>query len=189
MFSQDLRIWTIFRAEVAHFKTQHVSYRKTGPEWEILADLGLRLRHKEEAKEAYQKCLDQKFSARAWLKLLEMYSEEGDLSRSLNAIIRLSAHRQRYANVPHFPCELIFTSVPLQVVRGMCGKYHLLLETIYILLNFTCFLSVPLCNRETSLQTCASPRFRENKEHCVEYGHATTYHQRRPFLFELRDNV
>lgn len=88
-------MWTIFRTEVAHFKTQHVSYRKTGPEWEILADLGLRLHHKEEAKEAYQKCLDQKFSARAWMKLLEMYTEEGDLSRSLNAVIRLSAHQQR----------------------------------------------------------------------------------------------
>lgn len=48
---QDLRVWTIFRAEVAHFKTQHVAYRKTGLEWEILGDLGLRLHHKEEAKE------------------------------------------------------------------------------------------------------------------------------------------
>ena len=55
--------------------------------------------YKEEAKEAYQKCLDQKFSARAWSKLLEMYVEEGDLTRSLNAIIRLSAHQQRYVLV------------------------------------------------------------------------------------------
>lgn len=49
---EDLRVWTIFRAEVAHFKTQHVAYRKTGLEWEILGDLGMRLHHKEEAKEA-----------------------------------------------------------------------------------------------------------------------------------------
>jgi Chs5-Arf1p-binding protein BUD7/BCH1 len=55
---EDLRVWTIFRAEVAHFKTQHVAYRKTSYEWEILADLGMRLHHKEEAKEAYQRCLD-----------------------------------------------------------------------------------------------------------------------------------
>lgn len=34
-----------------------VAYRKTGLEWEILGDLGLRLHHKEEAKEAYQRCL------------------------------------------------------------------------------------------------------------------------------------
>jgi len=56
--TQDLRVWTIFRAEVAHFKTQHVAYRKTGLEWEILGDLGSRLYHSEEAKEAYQRCLD-----------------------------------------------------------------------------------------------------------------------------------
>ncbi len=55
---EDLRVWTIFRAEVAHFKTQHVAYRKTSYEWEILADLGMRLHHKEESKEAYQRCLD-----------------------------------------------------------------------------------------------------------------------------------
>jgi len=115
---EDLRIWTIFRAEVAHFKTQHVSYRKTGPEWEILADLGLRLRHKEEAKEAYQKCLDQKFSARAWLKLLEMYSDEGDLSRSLNAIIRLSAHQQRWYAESAYPSAIAKHLFKLAQVHG-----------------------------------------------------------------------
>lgn len=94
---QDLRIWTIFRAEVAHFKTQHVAYRKTGAEWEILGDLGMRLHHKEEAKEAYQRCLDSKFSVKAWTKLLEMYAEEGDLQRSLQAAIRLTAYQHRFA--------------------------------------------------------------------------------------------
>lgn len=92
---QDLRIWTIFRAEVAHFKTQHVAYRKTGAEWEILGDLGMRLHHKEEAKEAYQRCLDSKFSVKAWMRLLEMYAEEGDLQRSLQAAIRLTAYQHR----------------------------------------------------------------------------------------------
>lgn len=93
---QDLRIWTIFRAEVAHYKTQHVAYRKTGTEWEILGDLGIRLHHKEEAKEAFLRCLDNKFSAKAWMKLLEMYSDEGDLQRSLNAAIRLTAYQHRW---------------------------------------------------------------------------------------------
>jgi len=99
-----------------------VSYRKTGPEWEILADLGLRLRHKEEAKEAYQKCLDQKFSARAWIKLLEMYSDEGDLSRSLNAIIRLSAHQQRYDDI----CQLPFYSLHelISLLRPLCRRWY-----------------------------------------------------------------
>jgi hypothetical protein len=129
---QDLRVYTIWRAEISHFKTQHMSYRKTGTEvssshltshpvivsfsysslitqpsrcavgrqtnnqWEILGDLALRLQHKEEAKDAFQRCLDSKFSAKALLKLLEMYSAEGDLQRTLNIAIRLTTYHHRY---------------------------------------------------------------------------------------------
>ncbi|KIK93063.1 hypothetical protein PAXRUDRAFT_829374 [Paxillus rubicundulus Ve08.2h10] len=91
---EDLRVWTIFRAEVAHFKTQHVAYRKTGMEWEILGDLGLRLHHKEEAKEAYQRCLETtRYSQKPWAKLLEMYAEEGDITRTIQAAIRVAAYQ------------------------------------------------------------------------------------------------
>ena len=89
-----MRIWTIFRAEVAHFKTQHVAYRKTGLEWEILGDLGQRLHHKEEAKEAYQRCLDTpRYAYKPWSKLLDMYAEEGDIQRSLQAAVRVAAYQ------------------------------------------------------------------------------------------------
>ncbi|KAI0765287.1 chaps-domain-containing protein [Fomes fomentarius] len=91
---EDLRVWTIFRAEVAHFKTQHVAYRKTGLEWEILGDLGVRLHHKEEAKEAYQRCLDTpRYSYKPWSKLLDMYADEGDIQRSLSAAVRVAAYQ------------------------------------------------------------------------------------------------
>ena len=91
---QDLRVWTIFRAEVAHFKTQHVAYRKTGMEWEILGELGLRLQHKEEAKEAFQGCLDSsRYSAKPWIKLLDTYAEEGDIQRTLQVAIRVAAYQ------------------------------------------------------------------------------------------------
>ena len=93
---QDLRIWTIFRAEVAHLKMQHVAYRKTGLEWEILGDLGLRLHHKEEAKEAYQRCLEsQRYSIKPWLKLMEMYADEGDMQRTLQTAIRVAAYQHK----------------------------------------------------------------------------------------------
>jgi hypothetical protein len=87
-------VWTIFRAEVAHFKTQHVAYRKTGLEWEILGDLGMRLHHKEEAKEAYQRCLDTpRYSVKPWSKLMEMYADEGDIQRSIQTAIRVAAYQ------------------------------------------------------------------------------------------------
>jgi hypothetical protein len=89
-------VYTIWRAEVAHFKAQHLPYRKTGTEWEILGELAQRLHHKEESKDAFQRALDQKFSAKAWLKLLEMYADEGDVQRSLNAAIRLSVYQHRW---------------------------------------------------------------------------------------------
>lgn len=93
---EDLRIWTIFRAEVAHFKTQHVAYRKTGLEWEILGELGQRLLHKEEAKEAFQRCLDsQRYSVKPWQKLMEIYADEGDLQRTLQTAIRVAAYQHK----------------------------------------------------------------------------------------------
>ncbi|KZV87719.1 chaps family protein [Exidia glandulosa HHB12029] len=103
---EDLRVWTIFRAEVAHFKTQHVAYRKTGKEWEILGDLGVRLHHKEEAKEAYQRCLESRFSSKAWTRLLEIYADESDLQKTLNAAIRLAAYQHRWYMETVYPSEV-----------------------------------------------------------------------------------
>ena len=63
-------------------------------EWEILGDLGLRLHHKEEAKEAYQRCLDSpRYSAKPWIKLLDTYTEEGDIQRTLQVAIRVAAYQ------------------------------------------------------------------------------------------------
>ncbi|KAJ9107215.1 hypothetical protein QFC20_003750 [Naganishia adeliensis] len=103
---EDLRVYTIWRAEISHFKTQHMSYKKTGTEWEILGELAQRLHHTEEAKDAFQRCLDSKFSAKAWMKLLEMYSEENDLERALNAAIRLTTYQQRWYMESSYPTEV-----------------------------------------------------------------------------------
>lgn len=96
-------MYTIWRAEVAHFKAQHLPYRKTGTEWEILGELAQRLHHKEEAKDAFQRALDAKFSAKAWLKLLEFYADEGDVQRALNAAIRLSVYQHRWYMEAAYP--------------------------------------------------------------------------------------
>ncbi|GLB39136.1 putative chAPs (Chs5p-Arf1p-binding proteins) [Lyophyllum shimeji] len=116
---EDLRIWTIFRAEVAHFKTQHVAYRKTGLEWEILGDLGLRLHHKEEAKEAYQRCLDSpRYSAKPWLKLMEMYADEGDIQRSIQTAIRVAAYQYAEYTEMTFPTQIARSFFKLGQIHG-----------------------------------------------------------------------
>ncbi|KAF8067804.1 Chs5p-Arf1p-binding proteins-domain-containing protein [Lyophyllum atratum] len=115
----DLRVWTIFRAEVAHFKTQHVAYRKTGLEWEILGDLGLRLHHKEEAKEAYQRCLDSpRYSAKPWLKLMEMYADEGDIQRSIQTAIRVAAYQYAEYTEMSFPTQIARSFFKLGQIHG-----------------------------------------------------------------------
>ncbi|KLO14038.1 chaps-domain-containing protein [Schizopora paradoxa] len=116
---EDLRIWTIFRAEVAHLKMQHVAYRKTGLEWEILGDLGLRLHHKEEAKEAYQRCLEsQRYSIKPWLKLMEMYADEGDLQRTLQTAIRVAAYQHNEYAEAAYPTAIAHYLFKLGHVHG-----------------------------------------------------------------------
>ncbi|KAF8651829.1 hypothetical protein AX16_004654 [Volvariella volvacea WC 439] len=116
---EDLRIWTIFRAEVAHFKTQHVAYRKTGYEWEILGDLGLRLHHKEEAKEAYQRCLDSaRYSAKPWSKLMDMYADEGDIQRTIQTAIRVAAYQYADYTEMTFPAQIARSFFKLGQIHG-----------------------------------------------------------------------
>ncbi|CAH7685479.1 Chs5p-Arf1p-binding proteins-domain-containing protein [Phakopsora pachyrhizi] len=116
---EDLRVYTIWRAEVAHFKAQHMPYRKTGTEWEILGDLALRLHHREEAKDAYQRCMDAKFSAKSCLKLLEFYTDEGDVQRSLNSAIRLSAYQHRWYMEMTYPTAIAHQLFKLIKQEGM----------------------------------------------------------------------
>ncbi|KAK0229471.1 Chs5p-Arf1p-binding proteins-domain-containing protein [Armillaria nabsnona] len=116
---EDLRVWTIFRAEVAHFKTQHVAYRKTGYEWEILGDLGMRLHHKEEAKEAYQRCLDApRYSQKPWAKLMEMYAEEGDIQRSIQTAIRVAAYQYADYTEMTYPTQIARSFFKLGQIHG-----------------------------------------------------------------------
>ncbi|KAH8984911.1 Chs5p-Arf1p-binding proteins-domain-containing protein [Lactarius akahatsu] len=126
---EDLRVWTIFRAEVAHFKTQHVAYRKTGLEWEILGDLGLRLHHKEEAKEAFQRALDTpRYSIKPWAKLVDMYAEEGDLTRTLQAAIRVAAYQYgEYAELA-YPTQIARWLFKLEQVHGHAKIWNTLLS-------------------------------------------------------------
>jgi len=89
---EDLRFYTSFRDEIAHLKareTRHIAYRKTFMEWEVFGDLALRLRHMDEAKEAYLYSFEQRYSSKSLLRLLEIYSNEYNIQGSLEIINRL----------------------------------------------------------------------------------------------------
>ncbi|KAJ3824664.1 Chs5p-Arf1p-binding proteins-domain-containing protein [Lentinula raphanica] len=126
---EDLRVWTIFRAEVAHFKTQHVAYRKTGLEWEILGDLGIRLHHKEEAKEAYQRCLDTpRYSQKPWAKLMDTYAEEGDIQRCIQTAIRVAAYQWADYTEMTFPTQIARAFFKLGQLHGHAKISYTLLS-------------------------------------------------------------
>ncbi|GAA5796497.1 hypothetical protein HPULCUR_001869 [Helicostylum pulchrum] len=103
---EDLRVYTFWRTEAAHYRAQKIAYRKTGTEWELLGDLGLRLWHESEAKEAFELCLDHKFSAKAWMKLLEIYAKEGNTQKALLAAVKLTVYHERWYHEIVYPTEI-----------------------------------------------------------------------------------
>ncbi|KAJ3077731.1 hypothetical protein HK102_005007, partial [Quaeritorhiza haematococci] len=112
----DLRLYTALKQEITQFKNAAganpnvLLYRKTGAEWEIYADLALRLEHREDAKEAYRLCLEQKFSVKSWLKILELCAEDGLIQPTLVAVVRLVTMLDR-AYVEH--------TYPSPIARGL----------------------------------------------------------------------
>jgi hypothetical protein len=125
---EDLRVYTIWRAEIAHFRTQNLAYRKTGTEWEILGELALRLLHADEAREAFQRCVDVKFSAKAYLRLLEMYTEARDVQRSLWTAIRLTAYHHRWYMEGSFPGAVATSLFKLIRTEGLAKVSYTLVS-------------------------------------------------------------
>lgn len=93
---EDLRIYTIWRTEMAQFRQQAMEYKKSATEWEILGELAERLHHFDEAIEAYQNCLVIRFSPKAMRGLLKVYEKTNDTRNTLGALIRLIAWQYRW---------------------------------------------------------------------------------------------
>ncbi|PLB53204.1 chaps-domain-containing protein [Aspergillus steynii IBT 23096] len=103
---EDLRIYTIWRTEMAQFRQQSIEYKKSATEWEILGELAERLHHFDEAIEAYQQCLAIRFSPKAMRGLLKLYEKRNDTRGMLGALIRLIAWQYRWYS--EFSPNLLF---------------------------------------------------------------------------------
>ncbi|KAI9771623.1 MAG: hypothetical protein M1840_001838 [Geoglossum simile] len=93
---EDLRVYTIWRTEMAHFRQQSLQYKKSAEEWEILGELADRLHHEDEAAEAYEACLTMRFSPKALKGILSMHEREGNARAMLASIIRLISWQYRW---------------------------------------------------------------------------------------------
>lgn len=116
---EDLRIYTIWRTESAQYRQQQLTYKKTAEEWEILGELAERLHHKNEAIEAWQSCLNMRFSPKAMRGILGMYERQGDARGVVGALIRLVAWQFRWYS------EVSCSHEPTYRVKGDADERHL----------------------------------------------------------------
>lgn len=105
---EDLRIYTLWRTDMAHYKQQQLAYKKTAAEWEILGELAERLHHFPEAVEAYQQCMSIRFSPKAMKGLLKLHEQEAEAREVIGALLRLIAWQYRWYSEVCFCFHLIF---------------------------------------------------------------------------------
>ncbi|KAB5572546.1 Chs5p-Arf1p-binding proteins-domain-containing protein [Coniochaeta sp. 2T2.1] len=104
---EDLRVYTIWRTQMAQYRAQSMQYKKSPEEWEILGALAERLQHTEEAVEAYRACLSQRFSPKALTGILRVFEKNKNTRETVAATIRLVTWQYRWYS--EFSPELLHT--------------------------------------------------------------------------------
>lgn len=104
---EDLRVYTIWRTQMAQYRAQSMQYKKSAEEWEILGSLAERLQHTDEAVEAYRGCLMQRFSPKALTGILRVHEKQKNTRETVAATIRLVTWQYRWYS--EFSPELLHT--------------------------------------------------------------------------------
>ncbi|CZS88330.1 related to BUD7 protein [Rhynchosporium agropyri] len=104
---EDLRIYTIWRTEMAQYRAQQMQYKKSAEEWEILGSLAFRLHHSPEAVEAYRACLSIRFSPKALTGILGDFEKEKNTRETVASVIRLVTWQYRWYS--EFSPDLLYT--------------------------------------------------------------------------------
>ncbi|KAK9369166.1 Chs5p-Arf1p-binding proteins-domain-containing protein [Lipomyces kononenkoae] len=93
---EDMRVYTLWRAEFAHFKSQQLPYNKSLREWEILGALAMRLKHTEEAADAFSQCMNIRISSRPLKGLLDIYTARNEPANILHVTVKLTSYDHRW---------------------------------------------------------------------------------------------
>ncbi|KAL7792118.1 chaps domain-containing protein [Trichoderma ceciliae] len=104
---EDLRVYTIWRTQMAQYRAQQIQYKKSAEEWEILGSLAERLQHFDEAAEAYRACLSLRFSPKALAGVLRVFEKSKSTRETVAAVIRLVTWQYRWYS--EFSPELLHT--------------------------------------------------------------------------------
>ncbi|KAJ2688430.1 bud site selection protein, partial [Coemansia spiralis] len=124
----------------------------TQAEWEALGELALRLRRPSEAREAYEYALSIRFSAKAWLRLLEMHTgtygqmQKEEMERhegvvplapvastdalimALDAAVWLAVYNDRWYNNMAYPNPLCGHIIKLVGIHGLSKVHNTLIS-------------------------------------------------------------
>ena len=104
---EDLRVYTIWRTQMAQYRAQQMQYKKSAEEWEILGALAERLQHLDEAVEAYRACLSLRFSPKALAGVLRVFEKTKSTRETVASVIRLVTWQYRWYS--EFSPELLHT--------------------------------------------------------------------------------
>lgn len=104
---EDLRVYTIWRTQMAQYRAQQMQYKKSAEEWEILGALAERLQHTDEAIEAYRACLSLRFSPKALAGILRVFETTKSTRETVASVIRLVTWQYRWYS--EFSPELLHT--------------------------------------------------------------------------------
>lgn len=104
---EDLRVYTIWRTQMAQYRAQQMQYKKSAEEWEILGSLAERLQHVDEAVEAYRACLSIRFSPKALAGILRVFEKTKSTRETVASVIRLVTWQYRWYS--EFSPELLHT--------------------------------------------------------------------------------
>ncbi|KAF6836390.1 bud site selection protein [Colletotrichum plurivorum] len=104
---EDLRVYTIWRTQMAQYRAQSMQYKKSAEEWEILGSLAERLQHTDEAVEAYRACLAARFSPKALTGILRVFEQNKNTRETVASVIRLVTWQYRWYS--EFSPELLHT--------------------------------------------------------------------------------
>ncbi|KAJ9418689.1 Chs5p-Arf1p-binding proteins-domain-containing protein [Fusarium oxysporum] len=92
---EDLRVYTIWRTQMAQYRAQQMQYKKSAEEWEILA------------VEAYRACLSIRFSPKALAGILRVFEKTKSTRETVASVIRLVTWQYRWYS--EFSPELLHT--------------------------------------------------------------------------------
>ncbi|KAI9296274.1 chaps-domain-containing protein [Neoconidiobolus thromboides FSU 785] len=125
---EDLRAFTSWRAEMSGTRSQRLTYRYSGHEWESLGDLCLRLHRIEEGQDAYTNCVHQLFSPRSWAFLLEQHTKDNELQLIMGALIRLAMYFEKLYNSCQIPNQVMMSLKHIIGLHGLTKIKNLLLS-------------------------------------------------------------